>query len=327
MGLKGFVDLQVNGYKGTDFSSPELTADAIRKTVGAIADRGTAAFCPTVITSSWAAYEHVLPLLADAVSDPACEGRILGIHLEGPFISPEDGAVGAHPRDLVIPPSVEDFDRLYGLCRGTLRLITVAPEREGAIGLIRRAVEQGVRVSLGHTLAAEEDVRKAMEAGACLCTHLGNGCPNKMDRHRNPVWAQLGSPLSIMIIADGHHLPLSVINAFLMAKAPDKAILTSDTAPVGGLPPGVYPAFGGQVRITETGRIESGDHLAGSSACLIDCVNHLTASGYSDESLLWRLARDNPLAVLGIDDRTLRIPDSPNVYWDGVEFAVNIRKL
>lgn len=325
MGVNGFVDLQVNGCLGVDFSDSRLTAEGVARVTEALAVRGTAAYLATATTSSWSTYEKVLPLLAGAVSDPRCGGRVLGIHLEGPFISPEDGAVGAHPRHLTLPAKVDYFDRLYDLCRGELRMLTIAPELDGAGEVIGRAVSRGVRVSLGHTLATEEDVRRAVDAGASLSTHLGNGCPNLIDRHRNPIWAQLGSPLAAMMIADGHHLPVSVVKSFLMAKAPEKALFVSDASPVAGLPPGEYAAFGGRVRVTGAGRVESADgtHLAGSSACLIDCANFAAASGCADEALLWKLCRDNPLSVLGAEIDLSRIPEQPSVRWEGNRFIVD----
>jgi N-acetylglucosamine-6-phosphate deacetylase len=324
MGVNGFVDLQVNGYRGMDFSRSGLTIDAVAAVARDLALRGTAAFCPTVVTASWDIYDAVLPVLAESAADHRCAGRILGIHLEGPFISPQEGAVGAHPAEFTQRPTVSAFDRLYDLCRGELRIITLAPELDGAPEVISRAVSRGVIVSLGHTLATEDDVRRAVDAGATLSTHLGNGCPSRIDRHRNPIWAQLGSPLTVTLIADGHHLPVSVLASFLMAKAPDRAIFVSDASPVAGLPPGEYDALGGRVRVTPGGRIEGADgkYLAGSSACLIDCANFAAASGCAGEALLWRLCSDNPLAVLGGRVDTSRIPDTPAVRWRENRFTV-----
>ena len=322
MGVNGFVDLQVNGYLGVDFSDSRLTTEDVVRVTEALAERGTAAYLATAITSSWYSYEKVLPVLARAAENPRCGGRVLGIHLEGPFISPEEGAVGAHPRHLTLPARIEHFDRLYDLCGGLLRILTLAPELEGATALIERAVERGVRVALGHTLATEEDVRRAVAAGASLSTHLGNGCPARIDRHRNPIWAQLGSPLTATLIADGHHLPPAVLKSFLMAKAPDRALFVSDAAPVAGLPPGEYPAFGGRVRVTAAGRVENvdGPYLAGSSACLLECANFALKSGLADRELVLKLCRDNPLAVLGLSSGD--IPEGTALSWNGAAFAI-----
>ena len=232
---RGFVDLQVNGYAGVNFSSDTLTLAEVLSVTQLLARRGTQAFCPTVITAPPAVYRHALPVLAEAIRDPRSQGRLLGIHLEGPFISPEDGAVGAHPVEFVRLPSPADFDALYRLADGQITLLTLAPELPGALELIRHVVGLGVVVSIGHTLADGPVVRAAVEAGVRLSTHLGNGCPNLLHRHHNPIWPQLAAgELSAMLITDGHHLPPEVIAAFLAAKGPGRILVTSDAAPAAG---------------------------------------------------------------------------------------------
>lgn len=316
----GFVDLQVNGWAGTSFSDPDLTPDQVAQAACALAVRGTLAFCPTVITSSPETYRRVLPVLARAVeNDP----RLLGIHLEGPFISPEDGALGAHPREHVRLPSIGLFEEYYALAGGQIVLLTLAPELPGAPALIRRAVELGVAVSLGHTLADAAAIRAAVEAGATLSTHLGNGCPNWVHRHENPIWPQLAArELAAMLITDGHHLPPSVIAAFLAAKGPEKVIITSDAAPAAGLPPGDYAFFGTRARLEPSGRLRNleRDTLAGSSAAMLDCMNFLAGLGLLSEADLWRAGRDYPLAALG--KSVAGLPAGGNVYFDQDHFEL-----
>jgi len=298
----GFVDLQVNGYAGVNFSSDTLTLDDVLAVTHTLARRGTLAFCPTVITSSDAVYRHALPVLAAAMRDSRSQGRLLGIHLEGPFISPADGAVGAHPVEFVRPPSVDEFDALYRLAEGRVALLTLAPELPGAVDLIRRAVSLGVAVSIGHTLADGPAVRAAVEAGARLSTHLGNGCPNLLHRHHNPIWPQLAAgELSAMLITDGHHLPPEVIAAFLAAKGPGRTLVTSDSAPAAGCPPGEYAFFGTRALLEPSGRLRNleRDTLAGSAAAMLDCMNFLASLRLLSEAELWRVGRDNPLAALG----------------------------
>lgn len=300
-----FIDLQVNGHAGVDFSSPALTLAQVESAAAELARRGTLAFCPTVVTAAPQTYRHVLPLLAQAIRE---NPRLLGIHLEGPFISPEDGALGAHPREYVRAPDVALFDELYALADGKLAIITLAPERPGALEVIRRAVALGVVVSIGHTLADAPAVRAAVDAGARLSTHLGNGCPNLLHRHDNPIWPQLAAPeLTAMLITDGHHLPPAVIASFIAAKGPARIIVTSDASPAAGLPPGDYEFFGARARLEPSGRLRNLDRdtLAGSSATLRDCVNHLASLGLLDEAGLRRVACDNPLAVLGRDPTSL----------------------
>jgi len=319
----GFVDLQVNGFAGRDFSSPALTYDDVAAVAEALARRGTAAFCPTVVTSPPAVYEHVLPILARAARDAGLPSRVLGIHLEGPFISPADGAVGAHPRAHVQPASLTALDHLLDLCEGRLRLITLAPEVDGAIELIVRAREAGLAVSIGHTLAGAEQIAQAVRAGATLSTHLGNGCPNQIHRHDNPIWPQLAeAALTAMLITDGHHLPPAVIRAVLAAKGPGRVIVTSDSVSVAGLPPGPYETLGTKVVLEPSGRVRNlnAPTLAGSSACMMDCMNHLAGLGALSEADLWRVGRDNALAAIGAPATACH--GGETVRWDGRAFRV-----
>ena len=305
MNGSGFVDLQVNGFGGINFSDPGLTMSEIRQVMRAQARLGTLAFCPTVITAEMIVYRRVLQLLDEALREQSGWGEgcwMPGIHLEGPFISPEDGAVGVHPRQYVQPPDAERFAEIFEMAGGKIALLTLAPELPGALELIARAVELGVAVSIGHTLADAAAVRAAVAAGARLSTHLGNGCPNWLHRHHNPIWPQLAAPeLTAMLITDGHHLPPEVIAAFLAAKRPGRVIVTSDAAPAAGCPPGEYAFFGSRVLLEPSGRLRNleRDTLAGSAASMLDCMNHLAGLGLLSEADLWRVGRDQPLAAIG----------------------------
>ncbi len=319
--LSGFIDLQVNGFGGVNFSSVELNEADIDSCTAALVARGTLAFCPTVITSAPEVYRHALPVLVRAMRKPEGQARLLGIHLEGPFISPVVGAVGAHPPEHVRPPSLQAFDELYRLSEGRVALLTVAPELPGAIELIRHAAGLGVKVSIGHTLADERAVCAAVDAGARFSTHLGNGCPNMIHRHHNPIWSQLANmQLSAMIITDGHHLPPPIIAAFLAAKGIERVIVTSDVAPAAGCPPGEYFFFGARVLLEASGRLRSleSDNLAGSASTLLDCMNHLASLRLLSTEDLWRLGRDNPLSALGMSMQDLKVHG--NVWFDGQMF-------
>lgn len=325
MGGSGFVDLQVNGCRGVDFSSPNLAEEDIRAATQWLLARGTLAFCPTVITSDIAVYRHVLPLLTRGMAEQYPGTALMpGIHLEGPFISPEDGAVGAHPCEHTRLPTLALFDELYALADGHISLLTLAPELPGALEVIRHAVGLGVIVGIGHTLAGEREIRAAVEAGASLSTHLGNGVPNLLHRHHNPLWPQIAErALGAMLITDGHHLPPAFIRAVLAAKGPGKVIVTSDAAPAAGLPPGDYTFFGTRARLEPPapgavcGRLRNleRDTLAGSAAAMIDCMNHLAGLNVLAEAELWQVGRDNPLAVLGL--RREDLPAGPVRFQDG----------
>lgn len=306
--MKGsFVDLQVNGILGVNFS--EASDDnAYIKACDALEARGTGAFLATLVTSSMESYRQTLPALSRFIESKANRGRMAGIHLEGPFISKEDGAVGAHAKDCVLASDIDAFDELMSLCGGHLKLITMAPEKEGAIKLTRHIAASGVKVSVGHSLASYEDAMAAFAAGATLCTHLGNAVPNMLHRHKNPVIAQLASPLKAMLIADGHHLPKEFLLLALKAKGLENCLIVSDAAPAAGLPPGVYAFFGTKARVCEDGAIRNlnAPTLAGSSAAMIDCMNFLARELGLSEEELWLLGKANPLRELGID---IKLPE------------------
>lgn len=271
--LKKYCDLQVNGYQGVDFSNPALTPEAVFKVAEALHARGTHAFLPTVITSAWEHYTKTLPILADC-----CETSDIlpGIHLEGPFISGEDGAVGTHPKSAVRVPTVEDFRRLQDAARGQVRLLTLAPERPGALALIEYLVSEGVRVSIGHTLANPQQVRDAVSAGATLATHLGNGMPKMLNRTDNIIWSILASDLTVMLITDGIHLPEDFLRVVFRIKGADKIIITSDASPVAGCPPGEYDLWGVRVQVDADERVLNPmtGGFAGSGKDMAGCADY-----------------------------------------------------
>lgn len=298
----GWVDLQVNGYAGVDFSSPGLQVADIRRATEALVRRGTAAYCPTIITSDPGIYEATLPALAKAMTEPDLKPHLLGIHLEGPFLSAQ--ARGAHPKRLLQRPDAAHFDRWMDLANGRIVMLTVAPELEGCETLIRHAVSRRVVVSLGHHMANGSDIDRAVSAGAACCTHLGNGIPNMLPRHPNQLWTQLAEPrLTAMLITDGHHLPADFVRVALKTKGVDNIVITSDVAPIAGLPPGEHLFAGVSVISEPNGRISvKGENtLAGSSATLDDCIAWLRSLGVLSEQELMRAGRLNPLRLLGIE--------------------------
>ncbi len=321
----GFVDLQFNGWMGTDFTSPGLTADDIRRITREQVARGTIAYCPTVITGDPEIYRHNLGVLADVMTDAEVGPHLLGIHLEGPFISPQPGARGAHPEKFVRPPSCEDFDRYQEWAGGNIRILTVAPEIQGMDVLIRHAVSRGVLVSLGHHLADDDALQRAIDAGARCGTHIGNGIPNQIDRHHNPLWWQLAcDDLTGLFITDGQHLPAPMIKVMLRAKQIERFIVISDASPLAGLPPGRHHIFGLDVTISDTGRIYSTESqsLAGSHSTMIECMNHLSSLNLLEEKDLWTVGFDNPLRLLGLSSERVTTLSGPEVRFDGKQFKV-----
>ncbi len=317
MAIPGFVDLQVNGYKGTDFSSPSLTAEAFAQACRDILGQGTAAFLPTIITSPAAVYERNLRLMADVMAQPEFQGRLLGIHVEGPFISPRAGAVGAHMPQWVLPPDTRLLARFQGRAHGRIKLLTIAAEQPGAEELARRAVGMGITVSLGHQMAGEEDLARLVKAGATALTHLGNGVPETLPRHANPIIAGLANDgLCAMMISDGHHLPPSLLKIILRTKGVPRVAVTSDQTALAGMPPGKYHVAGNDVVLEPSGRlhIPTRGCLAGSSATMLVCMNFLSSLGWLGLEEMEVVGFHNPLRIIGLDASAVKA--EPRVKYD-----------
>lgn len=303
-GTGGWVDLQVNGYLGVDYSGESLTEPEFLDTAGKLIAQGVDRFLPTVITSSEQVYRRNLPLLARSARSPALRGRIPGLHLEGPFLCPSPGAIGAHNPGWVQPADPARLDRLQEWAEGSIRLLTVAADLPGVTELIRHAVSMGIVVSLGHHLADERQVFKAAEAGARLLTHLGNGVPNQLPRHENPIWAGLACDgLTAMVIPDGHHLPDSILKIIFRVKGPDRVIAVSDQSSIAGFPPGRYTALGNLAVLEPSGRLHNPEKqcLVGSAQTLPICMKRLEGAPWLDAEARDRIGRRNPLKILGLD--------------------------
>jgi len=294
----GFVDLQVNGFAGVDFNKPGQSAERIGEALAAMRMTGVTRCLPTLITSSIEWFTAcVRPILACA--DPT----IAGLHLEGPYISPVDGPRGAHPRDAVIAASVEDFRRRQETAAGKIRLVTLAPEVSGALGLIEYLVGQNVRVAIGHTAATREQLRAAVHAGATLSTHLGNGCAQLLPRHDNVIWEQLAADeLSASLIVDGHHLPPAVVKSMIRAKGLARTILVTDAISAAAAPRARYWLSDLEVELGADGRVAKPGtpYLAGSALTMDVAVpNTARFGGLALEDVL-PLATTQPARYLGI---------------------------
>jgi len=303
MKIPGLIDLQVNGYKGTDFSGRDLTQNDFMQACRAIFEGGTTAFLPTVITSPKDVYEHNLQIIAAVLEREEFGGRLLGIHLEGPFLSAKDGARGTHDAEFIRKPNVGFLEQLIDWAGGKVKLITIAAEVKGAEQLTRYATSRGIAVSLGHQMAREEDLQRLVRAGAVALTHLGNGVPAVLPRHQNPIWAGLANDdLSAMIITDGHHLPAAVLKTIIRAKGPERCVVISDASPFSGLGPGKYETTRHKLVLEDGGRLwdEVTGYLAGSSATMLQCMNHLASLNLASTDELIAMGFHNPLKLIGL---------------------------
>ena len=269
-------DLQINGCDGVSFNSPQLTIDAIRHVVEVCRAHGVAGLCPTLVTQSAEALLHGFAVLRKACeADAAVARAVAALHLEGPYISPEDGPRGAHSRRHVRPPDWDEFCRFQEASGGRIRLVTLAPEHDGALAFIEKLAASGVVVALGHTAASGGRLRDAVRAGARLSTHLGNGCHATLPRHDNPIWEQLADDgLWASVICDGWHLTPAVARCILRVKTPARAVLTCDASSLAGLPPGVYREWDQEFEVLPSGKVvvPGTSYLAGSGVFTDACV-------------------------------------------------------
>ena len=297
----GLVDLQINGAMGVDFNHIELLPDQVEKIAPALLKQGVTRFYPTLITGPSQTTSYLISTFKDLIKMKGLASSMLGgIHLEGPFISKEDGPRGAHPAPHCLDPDTNQVQRWQDEAEGMIRIITLAPELPGSEELIKACIKMGMVVSIGHTAAQPDQIKMAVDAGATLSTHLGNGCHQILPRHPNFLWEQLASDeLYASMIADGFHLPDSVLKVFIGTKK-KKAILVSDGMPYTGMKPGIYnsPATG-RVVLTPEGKLHregNPDLLAGSAGTLLGGVQHIIPlTGFAEA---WKMGSVNPSKLM-----------------------------
>ncbi|MBR4172594.1 MAG: N-acetylglucosamine-6-phosphate deacetylase [Kiritimatiellae bacterium] len=299
-----WVDLQVNGYGGIDFNSPGLTVEKVRAVTKRLAVDGTAHYLPTFVTGDPEVVLANIRIVAAARrADSECRERILGVHLEGPFISPEPGAVGTHPVEWVRRPDSALFNRYDEAAEGAVRLVTVAAEIEGMPAFVRTLTERGVAVSLGHQLAATPaQIAPCIEAGAKAFTHLGNGIPNLIPRHDNIIMTALAEDrASVMFIPDGHHLPDTMLKVYCRAVPIERLIAVSDAQYPAGMPPGEYEVCGAHARLEPDGLLwnPSRNCLVGATAPMSKMMTLLQRRIGLSERELRLIGIENPIRLIG----------------------------
>jgi N-acetylglucosamine-6-phosphate deacetylase len=306
----GLVDVQINGYGGQEFSSLKLTPERVAEIVRRHDRLGVTQLCPTVTTEGFETLAHAMRTInATCRRWPQIERRIPGIHLEGPYISPHDGPRGAHPLPHCRPPDWDEFQRLQEAAGGRIRIVTLSPEYAEAERFIARAAASGVLVAIGHTSADSDQIRAAVDAGARLSTHLGNGAHRELRRHPNYLWDQLAEDrLTASLIADGHHLPAEVVKTFVRAKTPERCILVSDESGLAGLPPGRYTSNLCDVEILDDGRLVIAGQrqlLAGASRPLCDGIVNVMRFAGVDLATAIEMAVMRPARMIGCDHQGL----------------------
>ncbi len=301
----GFVDLQVNGFGGEDVNSVEPDPQAIVSLTAKMIALGVTTYLPTIITASERKITAALCAVKKArQSSKLVAGCVPCIHVEGPHISSLEGFRGAHPAEHIRPPDLAEFARWQQASDGLVGMVTLSPHFEGSDTYISALAARGVHVSIGHTHASAVVIRKAVDAGALLSTHLGNGVPNMIPRHPNCIWTQMSEDrLTATLIADGHHLPADTLKAMVRAKGIGRCILVSDSVALGGLPAGVYDQpIGGQVELHSDGRLSLAGtaYLAGAVLPLKDGIARAMAMAEISLGESVQMATANPGRFAGV---------------------------
>jgi|HubBroStandDraft_6_1064221.scaffolds.fasta_scaffold23654_2 N-acetylglucosamine-6-phosphate deacetylase len=302
----GYVDIHIHGGAGHDVM--ESDPAALPAVEQLLAKHGVTSYLPTTVTASGDHILSALDRLATAIENAeqaqGSHGRRaqpVGIHLEGPFISFERR--GVHPPQDLLPPTLSAFERFWQAARGHIRMMTIAPEIEGARAVIAEAVRCGVCVSLGHSDAKLHHTRGAVEAGARHATHTFNAMRPLGHREPGIVAAVLTDPrLSADIIADGIHLDPAIVELFLKMKGPEASVLITDATAATGMPDGKYRLGWFEVEV-KNGVCMAEGALAGSVLTMDRAVRNVTKFAGWELQQAVRLATLNPSKVVGLSGR------------------------
>ncbi|MBL4919009.1 N-acetylglucosamine-6-phosphate deacetylase [Szabonella alba] len=316
----GLCDLQVNGFAGVDFNDGGLTPAALDHALEAILATGVTHCLPTLITAEPETLADRLSALDHAVRTSRLgPAMVPGYHVEGPFLNDAPGYAGCHPAEAMADPDPALYDRLSADLFRPVLLVTLAPERAGALALTRRLTAAGCTVALGHTAAGFADVRTAAAAGATLSTHLGNGLPQTLPKLENTLLAQLAEPgLSACLIADGHHIGPEALAALIRLKGADRVILVTDAVLAAAAPAGPYQFAGMAIEHSPQGAVlqPGRSNLAGSALCLDQAVRNIVDWGIADPGQALDWAGAAPRAALARSLAAHRITlDRGRVEW------------
>ncbi|MEM8666997.1 MAG: N-acetylglucosamine-6-phosphate deacetylase [Planctomycetota bacterium] len=305
--MSGFIDLQVNGYFGVDFNADSLSEESIVKVCQQLRKDGTDRILATVITAPLEAMLKRIEQIASLIQgNPKIAAVIAGIHVEGPFLNAADGFVGAHPADATMDACSETVGRLIDAGQGTVKFVTLAPERDAGGQVTRKLTDLGITVAAGHSDATVDQLNAAIDQGLKLFTHLGNACPGMLPRHDNIIQRvlSLSDRLSISFIADGHHVPPMALKNYLQCVPSENVVIVTDAISAAGLGPGRYQLSGQVVEVDHHGAAWAAckTHFAGCASTFPQMVDVLKNQvGVSDHQIdQWM--RVNPGRILRGND-------------------------
>lgn len=300
--LPGYIDLHVNGAGGADVTEDGSVA-AVHTMSTTLSRFGITGFLPTICSAPLPQSERALRAAAAGLGEATRGARPLGVNFEGPFLNPESAA-GRLP-DQIRLPSIAELDRAWEITAGALKILTVAPELEGAIPLIRHARELGILVSLGHSLADYVTALAAIQAGASLGTHVFNGMIGLHHRRPGIVGAILtNADIMACVVVDPTHVLAPMVDIVLRCKGIADVIAVSDAIEGLGMPDGTYRLMGQLVRVEKgTAKYEHAwpDHPAGTVRPISDTLGELRRNLELSVENVIQLGALNPARALGVD--------------------------
>jgi N-acetylglucosamine-6-phosphate deacetylase len=330
----GFIDNQVNGFAGVSFAfgDSDLTSEGIEKATRELWKKGVTTYLPTLTTNSTELLTKNFAILGKAVEAENLLGSIPGFHLEGPYINPEDGYRGAHPKQFVKLPDWDEFMQFYEASGENILQVTLAPEMEGGLDFVTKCSQKGIVVALGHHNASAQTVTEAIDRGAKIATHLGNGAANMINRHNNPFWSQLADDrFHISIIGDSFHLLPEEIQTFYKVKGVEKTIITSDVTHYAALEPGEYTTSTGEtIELTEEGMLRYPEQnvLYGSASPMTKGVGFVMKVTGCTLAEAVQMGSTNPARLYNLNDRGVMEPGkrADIVLFTLDDFQVNIQE-
>lgn len=299
-------DVQINGYAGVDFCSDSLTGDELHTACETLQRDGVDGILATVITDSVPSLTAKLSNLVQLrEADPLVKQLVVGFHIEGPFLNPEVGYIGAHPAESVVAANVDDAKRLLDAAGGLTRIFTLAPEQDLDQSTTRLLVEHGVTVSAGHCNPSLDVLKAGIDAGLSMVTHFGNGCPVALPRHNNILQRFLACRESLWFsfIPDGAHVDFFALKNYVDLIGLDRCVMITDAITAATLGPGLHEISGMTVEVDVEGvaRKPGSPNLAGSTITMPGICQNLKQHLNLNEADIRRLVDINPRQAIGME--------------------------
>lgn len=293
----GFINIHVHGYNGHD--AMEGSFEAINSISSSIVNTGVTGFLATTMTQSTDSIKKAVGNIYNSIQR-VNGAKILGINLEGPFLN--EKKKGAHPAEYIIKPSVENFKELCGQYEAVVKIVTIAPEVEGATELIEYLISKGIKVSIGHTNSTYDEAQKAIENGVTHSTHTFNAMTGFGHREPGTVGAILDSNVTAEFIPDGIHVHFAALRSLVKVKGTDKAVIITDSMCAAGLGDGDFELGGQHVIVRDKVAMMPDGTLAGSTISMnkgvYNTINHLNVP--IAEAV--KMASKNPAEAIGAKD-------------------------